>query len=400
MENLVRPAVALVVAVPVVGLLVWWRLGRMLPPLSRRLATAANPYSPTGGSQKEQGLALRNLVSCATDIPDFSTLLSIAMGRLLAVRQTYKVPVDYSPLCDALPWQHASAMLQPGDLALESGVCRFRDGSVLVASRVELPRCSGTMLKWWFTWCDTAAKVCVLAPSCWHRSCAECNARVQYRLWHPEDHVWCTWNQEYLEVFAAQRKPGHERGSSHIVSEHLGQAFGYAAEDLHIDFVDPADWGITEVACRDAGVRFVSCMAVHAYREPGLGHLRAGYVMHIARDSPSGHGIQLRSRFWLGKDVAVMGDPVFLPHTLAAALVRQPLVVRLSLPFHRAAAVWRHATEEFSVLAGVLPLLFSQVNTQLAQSEGAGNSAPSGAVWTPQDWLRLHAAEVASRCSP
>ena len=56
--------------------------------------------------------------------------------------------------------------------------------------------------------------------------------------------------------------------------------------------------------------------------------------------------------------------------------------------------------EEFSVLAGVLPLLFSQVNTQLAQSEGAGNSAPSGAEWTPQDWLRLHAAEVASRCSP
>ena len=171
--------------------------------------------------------------------------------------------------------------------------------------------------------------------------------------------MWCTWSDEYLRVPVEQRRPGHERGQSHIVIEHLGKAWGGPPEDLHIDFWGPSAVGFTADACAAAGVTAITVMRVHAYREPGLGHVAVGYALHCAKVAEGG-GVTLRSRFWLGKDVRMHpeGRAVLLPYCITRWLVREPIVVRASLPFSRCVAVWRHAQEEFTVLSEILPDLF------------------------------------------
>jgi len=294
----------------------------------KTLRIAGNPFNPSDTIMDSR-------------VPHYASFLAKSRATLAVVRAGIQLPRPCSPSL-ALPFGDATQLLRGGQLALESGLARCADGSVYVATSSVLRGCTGVMLQWWFTFCDRGSL---------------------YRLWHPEDHVWCTWNPEYLHTASNLRVAGHERGNSHVVVEHMGKFANNPAEDLHIDFVDPAEWGFTPAACQEAGVRAVFCMRVHVLREPGLGHLRTGYVVHIARDAADGDGIELRSRFWLAKDVCVVGQAVFLPHCVANWLVSRRFAKVATLPMTRAASVWRHATEEFRVLGNILAELFEMCST-------------------------------------
>ena len=218
--------------------------------------------------------------------------LAAASARLRAIRASFSWPYEAGddPRGDgvALPLERMAEMLLPGERALEQGWVRRANGEYFVASRALMPGATGAMLQWWFSWCDTGYK---------------------YRLWHPEDHVWCTWSARALATAVAERRPGCWIGESHIVVEHMGKAFGGPAEDIRIEFRDPAAYGLTPELLAAARPRVVAVFTARVCaREPGLGDVAAGHFIHVARELPSG-GIELRSRFWLGCAARVRASP-------------------------------------------------------------------------------------------
>eukprot|EP00854_Cymbomonas_tetramitiformis_P016870 gene16870-20042_t len=194
------------------------------------------------------------------------------------------------------------------------------------------------MLQWWFTYCDASYK---------------------YRLWHPDDHVWCTWNEEYTASPVQERKAFHEVNNSHIVTEHLGKAFGHPVEDLHIDFRCPSEYGFTASTCAAAGVQFIVTARPHTANDRSLGHAAAGHMIHIARELPDGSGLELRSRFWVGKGARKL-DCGLPPAFLVNMVSQFAFVKSLLLPLSMGLQVFRHASEEFRCLAEILPALFEQ----------------------------------------
>mmetsp|Transcript_143160 Transcript_143160/g.457632 ORF Transcript_143160/g.457632 Transcript_143160/m.457632 type:complete len:93 (+) Transcript_143160:331-609(+) len=70
---------------------------------------------------------------------------------------------------------------------------------------MQMPSVSGAMRRWWFAWCD---------------------AGYNYKLWHPEDPVRCTWDARPGEAPADARGLGYK----------IGRAFSPLAEDLVVQF--------------------------------------------------------------------------------------------------------------------------------------------------------------------
>jgi len=201
------------------------------------------------------------------------------------------------------------------------------------------------MLGWWFTWCDTGYK---------------------YKLWHPEDHVWCTWEARPGETRSPDlpvnaREAFYEVGRTHVVNEHLGRAFGNRAEDLLIQFMDPVHFGFTKDACAKAGVSWVCCCRPAADNEPGLGRISIGRMIHIARDTAD--GLELRSLFWLGAETERLPDlegSAFPPNWLFKRISSLRFVKRSVVTENRGSALVRHAFEEFNTLGSLLPRLFAE----------------------------------------
>jgi len=203
---------------------------------------------------------------------------------------------------------------------------------------------TGKMLKWWFTWCDTGYK---------------------YKLWHPEDHVWCTWDTRPSEVLqddasSKTRLAGYEVGRTHVVSEYLGKSCGRRAEDLHIQFMNPSNFGFSPEACDANRIAFVVCGRI-CVDDPVLGYVAAGNMIHIARENE--HGLQLQSLFWLGRDAEKLADPdgsTLPPKWLFDRVSNNSVVRRMMLKDVQGAALLRHAFEEFHALGGILRRLFEQ----------------------------------------
>merc|ERR1712194_970000 len=108
-----------------------------------------------------------------------------------------------------------------------------------------------------------------------------------------EDHVWCTWDTrpgqaKQPDCVADARDAGYEIGRNHVVTEHLGKAFGRRAQDLHIQYVDPNEYGFSSAACEAADIAWVGCARTCIDNEPGLGRIAAGRMIHIARKKTRG----------------------------------------------------------------------------------------------------------------
>lgn len=296
----------------------------------------------------------------AANIAGYSEILQASHAALLAARarlQPEDLKANVALVAPdgalqgifAIPFERAADILLGQWEGLQSpergGFCRLPDGGLFVTATTHMPGVSGAMLQWWFTWCDTGYK---------------------YKVWHPEDHVWCTWDTRPGEAKqpdapSFSRIAGYEIGRTHVVTEHLGKAFGRRAEDLHIQFLDPAGFGFTREACEAAGVAWVCCCRTCVDNEPGLGRVAAGRMIHIARKTSG--GLELRSFFWLGKDTERLPDPdgpSFPPHWLFRRLSGVPFVKRAILKDVQGEALTRHAFEEFNTLAAVLPRLFHQ----------------------------------------
>ena len=168
-----------------------------------------------------------------------------------------------------------NSLLDPGYSACENGFCQLEDGTGYVASLVSFPGCTGAMYAWWFWWHQVE----------WAR----------YTLWYPYNHVSATAVDPRVLIEPGLTDEQRYIGHTNNVDEYIGPDLYKIA----IEFVPPADLGFDTSRFDDAGIVGTACALV-SLRHPRL----AGVTMvHLARQTDN--GIEQRSRYWIGQDVAI-----------------------------------------------------------------------------------------------
>lgn len=200
--------------------------------------------------------------------------------------------------------------------SFESGWVRHPDGRAHVAARTHMIGCKAKVVEWWFGYVQTTE---------------------HYKWWHPRDHVFSDW--------IGERGTGRYIGGTHIAHEYFGG--GPTLFKLKINFRDPS-------AILDTG-RFAQAgvaAAIYARTGPLDRDLWVGHTLHLVYDTPE--GCVMRSRFWLGEL-----DPT--PTNIS------PEEMRELVPDERVQGLHQHASEEMSILGGMLPTLY-RMNNSLTSS--------------------------------
>lgn len=211
----------------------------------------------------------------------------------------------------AKPWLDHTPLLNPAPMALEMGVQRLENRSLLVAVRTDLHGCKGRMLDWWFTFFETTQHI---------------------KWWHPVDHV------EHRGWDANWQRGKSYHGASISAVESLAEIPPVSAK---LKFHDPRDVFSAQVVEDAFASQQVS--AIVAARIGFGDHVKldtngdpmSGQMLHVTRDTP--FGCVLRSRFVLGL------DDEHAEHAPSEAL---------------GLALMRHCYTEFTFLSRFLPSLY------------------------------------------
>lgn len=207
-------------------------------------------------------------------------------------------------------------LLAEGYTDFETGFRRLPNGTMEVAALTRMPNVKAEMVRWWFA--DFL------------------QTTEQYKLWHPQDHVWMDWENKV---------PGEIVGASHLVHEYIGGEMG----KLRIQFVDPAVFfgidpndGDTVAVCARAGL----------LEEP----LYVARMCHIVRNTPL--GAEMRSRFWMGHISLRDGDEEV--SSLMGLIGNLALVRHFTVTEENAEGLLKHAIEEMGYLSNLLPSLYER----------------------------------------
>ena len=206
-------------------------------------------------------------------------------------------------------------------LVLEAGAYktefkRLPDASFLVAVRTPMPNVKAEMVRWWFA--------------------DYLQTTEHYRSWHPNDHVWMSWENKV---------PGKIVGASHLVHELIGAELA----KLRIQFVDPTEFFGYDP--NDESI-FVLCARVGLLEEK----MNIAKMCHVVRDNEE--GAEMRSRFWLGHVFERQGNETVRSFR---GFVGNRAVTRLIvLREQDAKGLQQHAKEEMRYLADLLPTVYER----------------------------------------
>ena len=236
-----------------------------------------------------------------------SLFLVILIGVAIFGLQPFKTSID------------AEATLVKETETYDTEVRRLPDASYLVAVRTPMPGVKADMVRWWFA--DFL------------------KTTEHYSWWHPEDHVWMDWEN---------KKPGEVIGSSHLVHEYIGSELS----KLRIQFIDSSEFFGFNPNDEDT---FVICARVGLLEE----EINTAKMCHVVRNTQT--GAEMRSRFWLGHVAKRDGNKTirsFEGIVGNMALVRLCLIKQQVNPED----LKRHAIEEMTYLAELLPSLYESEN--------------------------------------
>jgi len=214
-----------------------------------------------------------------------------------------------------------NVLLHPDGDGLTDDVVRLDNGQLVVACLTEMPGVTAEMWDWWFSW---------------HSYTSE-----RYRLWHPEDHVAASLDEDRREVPSVRQR---WVGNTSYVDEYIG---GQLVK-LAIRFVEPSSVGFDQQRLDEVGVAI--CARTVLRRE----RLAAGHLIHLVENTSNGS--RMHSRFLLGDGESLI--PVIGPLISRAANTER--VRRSRLPDQSGLALLRHCAEEMNHLASILPELHNR----------------------------------------
>ena len=208
--------------------------------------------------------------------------------------------------------EELTALLAPEKLPYVSGVERLDDGILHVAVLTRMPEVSPDMVAWWFG--------------------RYMQTTEHYRMWHPRDHVWMSWED---------KRPETHVGAKHLVHEYIGGRLN----KLRIAFVPPEDF--FEETLQQVPGALAICARAGLLERP----IDLGRMVHLALPRP--WGCELHSRFWLGYVRSRDGARIL------EAVGNLPVVRRVAVRTTMGRALALHCHEEMTNLAGFLPGLYA-----------------------------------------
>lgn len=252
---------------------------------------------------------------------------------------------------DAVELEDAFVLANPGYLNLEHGYVRLKNGSWYIAVLTDLGyEVNGEMFDWWFRHCDNTEK---------------------YKWWHPQDHITGNWDPQYYAVMPHERKEGHYIDHIHIVEEKINGV----SQSLQIEFVRPSRY-FDVSKFEENGI--TACLTARIYvRDPTLGLVAAGHLMHMVRESDGRS--ELRSRFWLGD--------ITYPETVENIVFARTINYITSFKFFRlmkmpvatARGLWVHCSQEMHCLKEFLPHYYKKCQ-EMKYEDAHGHSIFDGAA--------------------
>jgi len=220
---------------------------------------------------------------------------------------------------DILKWENRLDLSKPGYQKVENGWCTLEDGSGYVAVKTFFPGATAEMLDWWFVW-------------------AQQKEAIRYKIWYPGAHY----------AMAEIETPGAEysnKKGSWGKSRFPVEDVGLGVSQIRLDFVPPTEFGFEEEP--DS----TSITAVRVGLPNGI--FKHTDMIHYVR--PVSGGVEMRSRFWMARDLEAMSGGI----GLAAFFADNRFVKKKSLPANAPKELAFHCATEYSQLASFLPELYA-----------------------------------------
>lgn len=243
-----------------------------------------------------------------------------------AAMPALRAPMDPK---NALAWtrEGLNSLLDPGYHEVENGFCELADGSAYVTSLVPFPGSTGEMFQWWFWWHSVEP--------------------ARYTLWYPHNHI-----RAVPSDLSRVTKPGlshEERLIGHI--HHVDEYIGPDLVRIGIRFVDPAELGFDTSRFPQARIVGHACARVHMRDRP----LSAVTMIHLARETDG--GLEVRSRYWIGHEVALRFFGAEIPVDSIATVLG---IKRAMIGERVAYEQYLHDQIEFTHLSTFLPDLYRE----------------------------------------
>ncbi|MDA8137118.1 MAG: hypothetical protein M0036_00585 [Desulfobacteraceae bacterium] len=218
----------------------------------------------------------------------------------------------------ALVFENASQLANPGYLETENGYAMLDDGSAVVAVKTDLPGVTAEMIRWWFVWHPLKD--------------------IRYKIWYPGAHY--AIGVKDVERLTNEKLSYNLRFLNN--PQYPVEDTGTGVMNLSIRFVSPESFGFDTATFRKAGIEAVVCGIV-GFRigDMTLDHT---YMCHVFRKK--GDGLELRSRFWLGKKL------------------NMPKIRKLVITEEMATGMLLHCSREFTHLGGFLPQIYQEFGRQ------------------------------------
>lgn len=214
----------------------------------------------------------------------------------------------------ALALENIDQLTKTGYLEMENGYSLLEDGTAYVAVRTDLPGVNRDMIHWWFWW--HALK------------------DIRYKIWCPGAHY--AIGVQDMDRYTDKSLTKEERylNNPHYPVEDVGSG----AMNLSIRFISPDKFGFDTTSFKKNGIEAVVCGVV-GFRV-GKSTIEHTYMCHIFRKK--GDGLELRSRFWIGKKLNF------------------PEIKKLIITEDLAMDMLMHCSQEYNHLAGFLPDIFHE----------------------------------------
>lgn len=219
---------------------------------------------------------------------------------------------------DVLKWEERSKLLEPGYSSAENGWRVMEDGSGYVAVRTFFPGATAEMLDWWFSW-------------------AQREEDIRYKIWYPGSHY-------AMAEMATPGAPGFPKtkaywGKSRFPVEDVGMG----TARIRLDFVPPSVFGFDDLPDDSTMLTVKVGVANGVFKHTDMVH----YVR------PVEGGVEMRSRFWMARELEPMSGGAGLAAFLASLIPK-----RLALPEKAPRELAFHCATEYSQLASFLPELY------------------------------------------
>ncbi|UII77760.1 hypothetical protein LV716_08325 [Flagellimonas sp. HMM57] len=219
-----------------------------------------------------------------------------------------------------LVFEDINEMLEPGYLPLENGYTKLKDGTGYVAANIQFPQTNGEMIDWWFEWVGYDV--------------------IRYKIWYPGLHASALYeNYEEPETFSISKYVlAHPEGKTkHTIETMVKEG---PLQDLQITFVNPEQYGLD--ISKLGKDQWAICGNVKS------GNRLVVQMAHFVRNTAD--GVEMRSRFWVGKD---------LPWVLRKLGVKNQALYDLA----------HHCLSEYTQLASFLPEVYNKYTTDLGLRE-------------------------------